>query len=58
MARIKTMASIDAKISCFLSSKIPGYYRIEFPEKTAGNSRVLPSTHITFFRAQSSVITS
>jgi hypothetical protein len=30
---------------CFLSSKIPGFRRVGFPEKTAGNSRVLPSAH-------------
>ena len=31
--------------NCFLSSKIPGFRRVGFPEKTAGNSRVLPSAH-------------
>ena len=30
---------------CFLSSKIPGFRRVSFPEKTVGNSRVLPCGH-------------
>jgi hypothetical protein len=29
-------------VYCVMSSKIPGFYRYSFPEKTVGNSRVLP----------------
>ena len=30
---------------CFLSSEIPGFRRVDVPEKTVGNSRVLPFGH-------------
>ena len=31
--------------ACFLSSEIPGFRRVDVPEKTVGNSRVLPFGH-------------
>ena len=36
---LKTLRFLD---ECILSRRIPGFRRLAFPEKTVGNSRVLP----------------
>ena len=37
-----TFGRCGVQAGCVMSSKIPGFYRYGFPEKTVGNSRVLP----------------